>query len=204
MLIFNYGHKISSVAHVDKIVSCEIPDENKYPYLYYVIFKHNMHSSCRDLNQKNACMEANKCCKNKYPKDYCNTTIFGDNSYPLYKHRDNGISIKVRGQMLDNRWVVPYNPYLSAKFDCHINVEVCSSIKTVKNLYKYVYKEHNRINFSVDANEREKEIDEISAYQSVRWISPPEPMWRIFSFNLAEIYLTVYSLQLYIENHHQV
>jgi hypothetical protein len=36
--------------------------------------------------------------------------------------------------------VVPYNPYLSLLFNCHINVEVCTSVAAVKYLYKYVYK----------------------------------------------------------------
>jgi hypothetical protein len=40
--------------------------------------------------------------------------------------------------------VVPYNPYLSLLFNCHINVEVCTSIAVVKYLYKYVYKGHDR------------------------------------------------------------
>lgn len=48
------------------------------------------------------------------------------------------------------------------------------------------------------------DIDEISAYQSGRWISPPEVMWRIFSFHSSEMYPTVYALQLHIENHQQV
>jgi hypothetical protein len=46
--------------------------------------------------------------------------------------------------VFDNRWVVPYNPYLTMQYQCHINVEVCSSITTVKYLYKYVYKGHDR------------------------------------------------------------
>ncbi|XP_022856844.1 uncharacterized protein LOC111377922 [Olea europaea var. sylvestris] len=145
LLIFNSANKICCAEQVDMIVSCEIPDKNKYLHLHSVIAKHNMHGPCGTLNPKNICMLASSGCKNKYPKDYCNSTIFGDNSYPLYRRRDNGISIKVRGQMLDNRWVVPYNPYLSAKFDCHINVEVCSFIKAVKYLYKYVYKGHDQI-----------------------------------------------------------
>ncbi|XP_022850601.1 uncharacterized protein LOC111372478 [Olea europaea var. sylvestris] len=124
-------------------MSCEILDENKYLHLHSVIAKHNMHGPCGNLNPKNVCLLASSDCKNKYPKDYCNSTIFGDNSYPLYRRRHNGISIKVRGQMLDNRWVVPYNPYLSAKFDCYINIEVCSSIKAVMYFYKYVYKRHD-------------------------------------------------------------
>jgi hypothetical protein len=204
LLIFNSGNKITCAQDVDKIVSCEIPDKNKYPHLHSIIAKHNMHGPCGNLNTKNVCMEANKGCKNKYPRDFCNNTIFGQNSYPLYKRRNTNSYIKVRGQMLNNQWVVPYNPYLSAKFDCHINVEVCSSIKAVKYLYKYVYKGHDRINFSVLTHETEKNVDEISAYQSARWISPPEAMWRIFSFNLSEMCPTVYSLQLHIENHQQV
>lgn len=41
---------------------------------------------------------------------------------------------------VDNRSVVPYNPYLLEKYDAHMNVEICSSITSVKYLYKYVYK----------------------------------------------------------------
>jgi hypothetical protein len=37
----------------------------------------------------------------------------------------------------DNRWVVPFNPYLSLRFSCHINVEICASIKAIKYLHKY-------------------------------------------------------------------
>jgi hypothetical protein len=38
---------------------------------------------------------------------------------------------------------VPYNPYLSLLFNCHINVEVCTSVAAVKYLYKYAYKGHD-------------------------------------------------------------
>ncbi len=48
------------------------------------------------------------------------------------------------GFVFDNRWVVPYNPYLTMWYQCHINVEVCSSITVVKYFYKYVYKGHDR------------------------------------------------------------
>ena len=41
---------------------------------------------------------------------------------------------------LDNRHIVPYNSYLSKKYNAHINVEICSTINSCKYLYKYVYK----------------------------------------------------------------
>ena len=45
----------------------------------------------------------------------------------------------------DNRYVVPYNPYLSRKFRSYINVEVYTSVKCVKYIHKYIYKGHNII-----------------------------------------------------------
>ena len=44
---------------------------------------------------------------------------------------------------MGNRWIVAYNPYLALKYNCHINVEVCASISSVKYLFKYVYKGHD-------------------------------------------------------------
>ncbi|XP_057747718.1 uncharacterized protein LOC130966917 [Arachis stenosperma] len=50
---------------------------------------------------------------------------------------------------VDNRWVVPYNPWLLLKYDCHINVEICSIIKSIKYLYKYCYKGQDRVAMEV-------------------------------------------------------
>lgn len=75
-------------------------------------------------------------CKSQYPRPFNQNTLQGKDSYPVYRRRDDGRQSKVRRQMLDKRWVVPYNPYLLRMFNCHINVKVCSSIKAVKYLYK--------------------------------------------------------------------
>ncbi|GKB09795.1 ATP-dependent DNA helicase PIF1-like protein [Tanacetum coccineum] len=103
--------------------------------------------------------------------------------------------------MLDNRWVVPYNAYLLAKFDCHINVEICSTIKAVKYIYKYICKGSDRITFAVSSSNGSTLVDEIEQYQSGRWVSPPEAAWRIFRFPLSEIKPAVIHLQLHLENH---
>ena len=50
---------------------------------------------------------------------------------------------------VDNRWVVAYNLWLLLKYYCLLNVEVCSSIKSIKYLYKYVYKGPDRVTMEV-------------------------------------------------------
>lgn len=62
---------------------------------------------------------------------------------------DNGRTVTKQGHSLDNRWVVPYNPYLCQKYDCHINVEVCATVKAVKYIYKYILKGHDRAQVEV-------------------------------------------------------
>lgn len=70
----------------------------------------------------------------------------------LVRRRDNGVSFVKNGFEFDNRWVVPYNPFLSFVFNCHINVEVVSSVKAVKYLYKYIAKGPDRVVYTVAAD----------------------------------------------------
>ncbi|XP_012854364.1 PREDICTED: uncharacterized protein LOC105973864 [Erythranthe guttata] len=88
--------------------------------------------------------------------------------YPCYKRRDDGKTVVVRKVHLDNRHIVPYCPYLLAKYDCHINVEKCSNIKLVKYLYKYIYKGHDKMAYHVVGNESHGSYDEIHAFQDGR------------------------------------
>ena len=62
----------------------------------------------------------------------------------MYRRPDNKKSYVHKGKTYDNRDVIPYNPSLLLAFDCHINVEVCSTVHAVKYLYKYVYKGNDR------------------------------------------------------------
>ncbi|XP_074298792.1 uncharacterized protein LOC141629731 [Silene latifolia] len=78
--------------------------------------------------------------------------------------------------------------------------EVCSTIKAVKYLYKYVYKGHDRVSFTVEDGVEQRDYDEITAFQSARWISPPEAVWRIFRFCMNEIHPNVVPLQVHLPN----
>ncbi|XP_028126342.1 uncharacterized protein LOC114323072 [Camellia sinensis] len=199
LLILAPGQKPLSPDTYDSIVSAELPDQKKHPHLFSMVVKHMMHGPCGEMNPNNICMKNGKC-KNHYPKNFEPITRSSKDSCPIYKRRADGNQVKIRGQILDNRWVVPYNPYLLAKYDCHINVEICSTIKAVKYLYKYIYKGHDKIAFHIVQENQSEIIDEIRQFQSARWISPPEAMWRIYAFSLNDIYPSVIHLQIHLEH----
>ncbi|XP_074305435.1 uncharacterized protein LOC141640600 [Silene latifolia] len=173
LIILKPTYKITAPEMFDRFVSPEIPS-NDNPHLRAVVLKHMMHGPCGAAFPKCACMKI--------------------------KDKDTGEKVVVRKGKLDNRSVVPYNPYLLAMFDCHLNVEVCSTINAVKYLYKYVYKGHDRILFKVADGTASMLVDEIEMYQSGRWVSPPEAAWRIFGFNLFDTYPPVQPLPVHTPN----
>ncbi|GAA0178533.1 hypothetical protein LIER_42173 [Lithospermum erythrorhizon] len=107
---------------------------------------------------------------------------------------------KVRGHMLDNKWVIPYNVKLLAQFNCHINVEICCDIRVVKYLYKYIHKGHDKVLFCIAPNTPGSNIYEISDFQNERWVSPVEATWRIYGFLLNGMFPSVVQLQVHLPN----
>jgi ATP-dependent DNA helicase PIF1 len=113
----------------------------------------------------------------------------------------------VRKHEMDNRWVVPYNPYLLQYFNCHINVEAYGSIKAVKYLFKYIYKGHDSACITVgDAtvDDNNGGVDKIKQYKDTMWVTPPEALWRIYGFNLSKNYPPIMQLQLHLSGMNMV
>jgi hypothetical protein len=98
----------------------------------------------------------------------------GKDSYPVYRRRDDGQVVEVRNAKLDNRCVIPFNPSLLMLYNCHINVEICSSIMAVKYLYKYIYKGLDGAPYSVDKSDNgdNDTIDEIKRFRDARCVTP--------------------------------
>ena len=105
-----------------------------------------IHGPCGTLNRNSPCMVDGQCTKG-FPKQFLQCTEQGNDSYPKYRRRkpDDGcctgtINMRQYGQQIEqevtNQWVVPYNPFLLRQFNCHINVEICSSIKSIKYVHK--------------------------------------------------------------------
>ncbi|XP_076927855.1 uncharacterized protein LOC143591556 [Bidens hawaiensis] len=208
LIIMYPQDKINNPDHYDKVVCAEIPDVRRHPKMHDLVVKHMMHGHCGNLRLDCSCMQEMqgnpKSCRFCYPRQFNDQTTQGEDAYPLYRKRNNGIMVDVRGEFLDNRWVVPYNPMLLMMFNCHMNLEACSSIKSVKFIFKYVYKGRDKQVIQIDPDEQEVVINEIKRFQYARYVSPPEAMWRIFSFPLSQIVPAVLTLQVHLPNKQMV
>ena len=88
----------------------------------------------------------------KYPKNFVPEIQLGTDGYPLYKRRSPDCggrtgTVRMRSQggyvtqfTIDNKWIVPYNKLLLRSMNCHCNVELCMSIKSIKYVLKYIHK----------------------------------------------------------------
>ncbi|KAH9072642.1 hypothetical protein Ae201684P_015717 [Aphanomyces euteiches] len=185
LVIFSGDDKIKTTADIDSIISAEIPDKEKNPRLHKIVTTCMIHK-CSDR-----CLENGKCKKN-FPKAYCDETSIGSDGYPLYRRRRSSAE---RPSEYTNQYVILYCPTLSAMFDCHINVEACTSISAVKYLYKYIFKGSGRSNFQLESSE----LDEIKQYQDARYVSCCEALTRIFSFDMFNRSHAVENLEIHLE-----
>ncbi|GAA0187539.1 hypothetical protein LIER_34827 [Lithospermum erythrorhizon] len=202
LVILKHKSKLLTPEAYDRMVCVELPDRNKNPYLFNLVVKHMMHGPCGSLNPKNVCMRNGKC-KNYY-EDFSDFTTHGKGSYPIYRRQNDGHMVMVRGHLVDNRWVIPYNPVLLVEFDCHFNVEICCDIRVMKYLYKYVYKGHDKIAFQITPEREGQGNDEIRNFQTARWVSPVEVVWRLYGFPLNGMYPSVIQLPIHLPNFHRI
>ena len=139
LIILCNEDKFRTSDDIDKKISAEIPDKEQDEELYNLVSNMMMHGPCGHLNPTNVCMQ-NGHCKNNFPRAYRETTDVGDDSYALYRRRNDGRTVKKiirinntpKEVTLDNRYVISYCPELLRFIKSHCNVEVCASIKAVK------------------------------------------------------------------------
>ena len=197
LIILSEECKLRNGDHIDTIISAEIPDQLSDPQLYEIVKSTMVHGPCGILNPHCVCMEDGVCSKD-YPKEFQERTIMNTDGYPLYRRRDNGRTMQVgTSRQIDNRWIVPYNPYLTRKYKAHINVEACTTVKSVKYLFKYVYKGHDCANIEI-RSEGYVDIDEVSTFLDARYVSAPEAFWRLSEYALHEQSHTIVRLAVHL------
>lgn len=105
---------------------------------------------------------------------------------------------------------MPYNPGLLLHFECHMNFEVCATVKSVKYVIKYLLKGGDMASFKFEANKKpsgpgeeaedgerqegsaskaptqaKKERNEIKEYLLARYIGPMEAVNTILGFEVS-------------------
>lgn len=181
LIFLKDGEKILTPDDIDTTVWARWSNPDTEPKLFETVKRCMVHS-CNDR-----CLEDRKC-KKHFPKPFQSHTRIDNEGYPQYCRPDDGRSFDVNGRLVDNRWIVPYNPYLSAKFDCHINVECLVSFATLKYVNKYIHKGSDRATLQVGCfvpspgisklmNPQVSENDEIQHHIDTRFIGASEAVW---------------------------
>ena len=195
-----HGYKMTTPEIVDKFISAEIPDAED-SQLQDIVLKNMIHGPCGDW-----CMVNGKCSK-RFPKSFQSETKMDENGYPEYCRRDTGVTYQLaNGNEVDNRWVVPYCPTLLKIFNCHMNVDVVSTIRAVKYLYKYIYKGHDAAMVAIGESNDERIInhDEIHDFIETRYVGPVEACYRILSKTLQDKSHTIIRLPVHLPNQQSV
>ncbi|KAK1365083.1 hypothetical protein POM88_040644 [Heracleum sosnowskyi] len=204
MLIWlDSASKKNLMANVDKFVVAEIPDPVLDPIGYAAVKAFMIHGPCGVEYPKSPCMKDFKCTRH-FPKKYYPRTMFDESGFPLYKRRNTGVTVKVRKAKLDNQWVVSYNRGLLVKYQCHINVEICCHARSLKYLFKYCLKGHDRATVEVRGLRKKQTpvndecVNEIQAFFDGRYICGSEASYRTFGFQIHHRSISVERLSFHL------
>jgi hypothetical protein len=203
LFILSENDKPRNQSDYDRIVSAEIPDPVKHPLAHATVTTCMIHGPCGIVIPNAPCMSNGRCSK-RYPKEFHEeTTVLEDSEggYPVYRRRNMPDRAILRNNgtiTVDNRFVVPHNLYLCAKYDAHINVEICTSFNSIKYVYKYIYKGNDQAQVFVEGHDDNG--DEIKSFLDSRYVSASEACWRIFSFPMHKEYPPHQRLAIHLEN----
>lgn len=185
--------KIRNIDQIDAFISAQIPDHDAHPQLYEAVSKFMLHGPC----SPERCLENGKC-KKYFPKTFCENTIMKEDGYPEYARPENHRTIQKGETTFTNKDVVPHPRQLIVEFNCHINLEVSASIKSIKYVHKYIYKGPDRTTLQTQGH------DEVKAYLDSRYISSVQAAWHIFEFPMHLEWPSVYRLPVHLEDQQSV
>jgi hypothetical protein len=94
---------------------------------------------------------------------------------------------------------MPHNPYLTKTFNAHINIEVYADIRSVKYLFKYIYKGPDRVVALIASP-----TNEIQQYIDVWYLSATKGVDSLLSFKKHTEWPPVIQLVIHLLKHHNV
>ncbi|KAK6055556.1 hypothetical protein COOONC_06939 [Cooperia oncophora] len=99
--------RVRTADDVDRSICAEIPNPVEEPDFTLL--------QCGQMDSP--CMRNGSCSK-RFPKQIRERTSVDVDGYPNYRRR-NLSPAEINGVLYGDEWVVPSNPYLLMKFDCH-------------------------------------------------------------------------------------
>ena len=202
--------KLFTPENIDKHISAEIPSSDNLE-LQQLVIKHMLHGP---HTNKSPCFQKDKSiCKKNFPKVFRENTILKPDKYPEYIRTNNSSDNHIyhlnktnKAIPVDNSMVVPYNSFPLLKYKCHINIEYCATVQSMKYIFNYIHKGGDRACCKIQKNHEENEevYDEIAQYIDGRYLSPMEAAWRLQSFPLCGRNHTVERLSVHTENQQKI
>jgi hypothetical protein len=184
--------KILSERQVDAVISAEMPDAATDADLQDLVATHMLHPRC-DLNTECSCRRDDQgvmCpCVRHFPKQMSRETIIVQDGYPMYRRRGRFQATLRNGIVVGDDWVVPHNVYLLKRYRCHVNLEVCSSFRCFKYVYKDTFKPPDHTSVCVD---------EIDAHLSGRLLTVSEAVHRLLGMSLHDEWPSVVRLDIHL------
>ena len=185
---------------VDQLVSAEIPVLQAQPEFHETVKRHMMHGPCGELDPHCVCMENGECKKN-FLKPLQQQTEFNVNGYPLYRRRGQHRA-QLRRHTVNDSWVVPHNPQLLMKFNCHMNVEVCTTVKSVKYIFKYIHKGNDAAHVEIRQNHLNH--DEILQHLNACYVGPHQTVFRLMQYKMHDRTHIIIRLAIHLPLQHNV
>ena len=198
---------------IDRYATAEIPNKEEHYDAWKDVVYFMLHKPCGDLNPDAPCCQNKyEACEHGFPKEYSLHSRFEDeDGSPVYRRRSpeqgggsHSVNLLLGGSRQDyvytSRDVVPHNLWLLKMFNCHINVEICSSLKVIKYLLWYPFKGEARVIASIE----ESGADEVKLFEDMRTVGATEAFWRFYEFPLHNRYPKVYSLDIHLEDCQQM
>ncbi len=215
LLILADHDRLITPNFVDNVVSAEIPPRpdqatneemrKARQSMEDIVLQNMIHGPCGATNPNSPCMENGKCTKG-FPKDFVKeTSIDPDKNYAKYQRRspaDGGRSVQHNGKEINNSHIVPYNAFLSQRYNCHINVECCCSTKACKYICKYINKGNDRAMAATNVEGQPR--DEIAEYEDMRYVGSVEACWHIFGFEIHDRFPAVVVLRVHLPEENQI
>ncbi|XXQ31216.1 ATP-dependent DNA helicase [Plasmodiophora brassicae] len=171
----------------DRYVSAEIPPPSN-ARLRDLVTRHMLHT-CR----ADRCLDAAGKCRRGFPKQFSPMTTLdlneiGDQYRRRHPSHGGETFTSATGTTYNNSQVVPYNPYLLLRLNCHINVEIITTHSAIKYLFMYMHKGTDRTSFrsimgDPDNPDHQNEID---LFQDARYLSSSEAAWRLFGIPMHD------------------